>query len=103
MDYITRQPIPSITNAINSNYIFRGGCEIKQEDTPKNVEKRILEYRKKLALTQEQAAESASVSHQFFLLIEIGKKNMQAENIVKVANALRVSTDYLLTGKRSNQ
>jgi len=61
---------------------------MKQKDTPKNVGKRILEYRKKLALTQEQAAESAGVSHQFFSLIEIGKKNMQAENIVKVANAL---------------
>jgi len=52
---------------------------MKQKDTPKNVGKRILEYRKKLALTQEQAGESAGVSHQFFSLIEIGKKSMQAE------------------------
>jgi len=77
---------------------------MKQEDTiiVKDVGKRILECRKRLGLTQEQAAELAGVSHQFFSVSEIGKKNMRAENIVKVANAFGVSTDYLLTGKRSN-
>lgn len=57
---------------------------------------RIAARRKQLRLTQEQAAEKADVSHQFFACVERGIKNMRAENIVKVARALEVSTDYLL-------
>ena len=59
---------------------------------------RIAARRKQLKLTQEQAAEKADVSHQFFACVERGIKNMRAENIVKVAQALGVSTDYILLG-----
>lgn len=59
---------------------------------------RIAERRRQLNLTQEQAAEKANVSHQFFACVERGVKNMRAENIVKVSKALDVSTDYLLLG-----
>ena|GEM_PF-5069467 len=44
-------------------------------------------------------------SYHFYYILLNGiflKKNMRAENIVKVANAFGVSTDYLLTGKPSN-
>lgn len=54
--------------------------------------------RKQLGYTQEQAAEKSNLSHQFFSTVETGKKNLRAESIVKVANALNVSTDYLLLG-----
>ena len=76
---------------------------MEQKDIAVEIGKRILEQRKKLGLTQEQAAELSGLSHQFFSMSEIGKKNMRAENIVKVANAFNVSTDYLLTGKRSGE
>lgn len=59
---------------------------------------RIAQRRKQLNMTQEQAAEKANVSHQFFACVERGVKNMRAENIVKVSKALNVSTDYLLLG-----
>lgn len=59
---------------------------------------RIAERRKQLKLTQEQAAEMANVSHQFFACVERGAKNMRAENIVKVSKALDISTDYILLG-----
>ncbi len=59
---------------------------------------RIAARRKQLNLTQEQAAEKADVSHQFFACVERGIKNMRAENIVKVSQALGVSTDYILLG-----
>lgn len=59
---------------------------------------RIAARRKQLKLTQEQAAEKADVSHQFFACVERGIKNMRAENIVKVSQALEVSTDYILLG-----
>jgi len=76
---------------------------MEQKDTATEVGKRILVLRKKLGFTQEQAAELSGLSHQFFAATEIGKKNMRAENIVKVANAFNVSTDYLLTGKKNNE
>lgn len=60
---------------------------------------RILCRRKQLRLTQEQLAEKAGVSHQFFSCVELGKKNMRAENIVRLSRAMEVSTDYILTGK----
>lgn len=60
---------------------------------------RIATRRKQLGYTQEQVAELAGLSHQFFSSVEAGKKNMRAENVVKLCRALNVSTDYILTGK----
>lgn len=54
--------------------------------------------RKQLGFTQEQAAEKSGLSHQFFSTVETGRKNLRAESIIKVAEALEVSTDYLLLG-----
>ncbi|MBS4986432.1 MAG: helix-turn-helix transcriptional regulator [Hungatella hathewayi] len=76
---------------------------MEQESQKRNqfsveVGARIAARRKQLNLTQEQAAEKADVSHQFFACVERGIKNMRAENIVKVSRALEVSTDYILLG-----
>ena len=60
--------------------------------------KRIMERRKKLGLTQEQLAERSEVTTQFVSYAESGKRAMRAENLMKIASALGVSTDYLLTG-----
>ena len=60
--------------------------------------KRIMERRKKLGLTQEQLAEKSEVTTQFVSYAESGKRGMRAENLMKIAAALEVSTDYLLTG-----
>ena len=46
---------------------------------------RIVERRKQLGYTQEELAES-------------GKRAMRPENLLKLAKALNVSADYLLTG-----
>ena len=59
---------------------------------------RIAARRKQLGLTQAQTAEKAGLTQQFFASVEIGLKNMRAESIVKVSNALNVSTDYILKG-----
>ena len=63
-----------------------------------NVSNRITECRKKLGLTQEALAEKADVTTQFLSYAESGKRAMRPENLLKIANALGVSTDYLLTG-----
>lgn len=59
---------------------------------------RIAARRKQLGLTQEKASEEADLSYQFFACVERGLKSMRAKNIIKVAKALDISTDYLLTG-----
>ena len=59
---------------------------------------RIMQRRKKLGLTQEALAELSELTTQFVSYAESGKRGMRPENLMKVAAALGVSTDYLLTG-----
>ena len=64
----------------------------------KDVGERIMLRRKKLQLTQEELAEQASLTTQFVSYAESGKRGMRPENLMKIASALGVSTDYILTG-----
>ena len=64
----------------------------------KEMGQRMIERRKKLGLTQEALAEKADLTAQFVSYAEAGKRAMQPENLLKVAAALEVSADYLLTG-----
>lgn len=65
----------------------------------KEIGQRILERRKKLGMTQEALAEKGDVTAQFVSYAEAGKRAMRPENLLKIANALEVSADYLLTGE----
>lgn len=60
---------------------------------------RISSRRKQLGMTQEMLAERADLSPQFVSYAESGKRAMRPENLLKIAAALGVSTDYLLTGE----
>ena len=64
----------------------------------KEMGQRIMERRKKLGLTQEALAELSELTTQFVSYAEAGKRGRRPENLMKVAAALGVSTDYLLTG-----
>ena len=64
-----------------------------------DVGDRIATRRKDLGLTQEALAEMSEVTTQFISYAESGKRAMRPENLLKVANALEVSVDYLLTGQ----
>ena len=63
------------------------------------IGRRIMERRKKLGLTQEALAEKAEVTAQFVSYAEAGTRAMRPENLMKMASALEVSADYLLTGE----
>lgn len=65
----------------------------------KEMGQRIMERRKKLGLTQEALAEMGDVTAQFVSYAEAGKRAMRPENLLKIASALEVSADYLLTGE----
>ena len=62
------------------------------------IGKRITERRKKLGMTQEMLAERGDLTPQFVSYAESGKRAMRPENVIKLANTLEVSADYLLTG-----
>ncbi len=67
------------------------------------IGQRIFDRRKQLMLTQEQLAEQAGLTPQTVSTAELGKKAMRPENIIKMCDALEVSTDYLLRGKISSE
>lgn len=62
------------------------------------IGKRITERRKQLGMTQEMLAEKGDLTPQFVSYAESGKRAMRPENVIKLAKALEVSADYLLTG-----
>ena len=61
--------------------------------------RRIRTLRKKRKLTQEKLAEMADLSKQTISRAEKGQRELGAHNVGRVAKALEVSADYLLTGE----
>ena len=59
---------------------------------------RVTNLRKQMSWTQEELAEQADLTPQFVSYCESGKRAMRPENLLKLAKALNVSADYLLTG-----
>ncbi|MBE6602817.1 MAG: helix-turn-helix transcriptional regulator [Ruminococcaceae bacterium] len=68
----------------------------------KQVGARINACRKELHLTQEALAERMEVSVQMISNVELGKKAIRPENLVKLCNVLNVSADYILRGNRAD-
>ena len=58
--------------------------------------KRIREERLKLHLTQEKLAEDIGVSNTYIGLIERGERSLSLDTLVRLANRLGITIDYLL-------
>ena len=69
----------------------------------KEIGSRINARRRELELTQELLAERMEVSVQMISNLELGKKAIRPENLIKVCDALNVSADYVLRGVRSER
>ena len=67
------------------------------------ISKRIYNRRKQLNLTQEKLAELADITAQAVSYAENGSRRLGSEPLLKIAQALNVSVDYLLTGNISDQ
>lgn len=63
-----------------------------------DMARRICERRKQLRLTQEELAEMSDMTTQAVSYAESGKRAMRPDSLRKLAAALCVSADYLLTG-----
>ena len=68
----------------------------------KEIGGRINVRRRELGLTQEMLAERMEVSIQMISNLELGKKAVRPENLVKLCNVLNISADYILRGSRAD-
>lgn len=71
---------------------------MKETDILKQMGERIYHRRKLLKLTQEEMAEKMGVSTQMISNLELGKKAIRPENLIKLCEVLNISADYILTG-----
>ena len=63
------------------------------------VGERIREIREKRGMTQENLAEAAGLSKSFLSEVENDKSNISSQILLRIANELGASMDYLLDGK----
>ena len=63
---------------------------------------KLQELRKSRSMTQEELAEKLGVSTQMISNLELGKKAIRPENLVKLCNVLNVSADHILRGNRAD-
>lgn len=69
----------------------------------KEIGSRINVRRRELGVTQEVLAERMEVSVQMISNLELGKKAIRPENLIKLCDALNISADYVLRGIRSER
>jgi len=60
---------------------------------------RIREIREKRKMTQDQLAQAADLSKGFLSDVENNKANISSQLLLRIANVLGASVDYLLQGK----
>jgi transcriptional regulator with XRE-family HTH domain len=62
---------------------------------------RIREFRKDLGWTLDRLAEKTNLSKGFLSDVEGNKRNASTENVLKIANAMGASLDYLLRAEQA--
>lgn len=60
---------------------------------------RIREIREKLNMKQDQLATASDISKGFLSDVENNKRNISSQALLRIANCLGASVDYLLTGE----
>lgn len=60
---------------------------------------RIREIREKRKMTQDQLAEAAEISKGFLSDVENNKRNISSQGLLRIANSLGASVEYLLRGE----
>ena len=78
------------------------GCDLMGDaELLRQMGQRVCQRRQELRLTQEQVAERMDVSLQMISNLELGRKAIRPENLLKLSEVLDISVDYILSGRRS--
>lgn len=64
---------------------------------------RIKEIREELGWTQEKLADESKISKGFLSDVENNKRDISSTNVLKIANAMGASLEYLLRGEESSK
>ena len=64
---------------------------------------RIREIREARGMTQDGLADSAKISKSFLSEVENNRRNISSGNLLRIANVLGASVDYLLRGETKEQ
>lgn len=72
---------------------------VKKSELSAEMGHRVQTRRKELGISQDKLAEKAGLSSQYVACVEAGIKGLGCDSTIKLAQALRVSTDYILLGK----
>jgi transcriptional regulator with XRE-family HTH domain len=75
-------------------------AHVKERRMP-TVGDRIKELRKELGWTLDQLALKTKLSKGFLSDIESNKRNCSTDNVLKIANAMGASLDYILRGEQA--
>lgn len=67
----------------------------------KKLGDRIKEIRESLGWTQDKLSQETRISKSFLSEIENNKANISGENLLKIANVLNASLDYLMKGEQA--
>lgn len=67
------------------------------------IGERIKEVRERLGWTQERLAEEARLSKGFLSDVENNKRDISSTNVLKIANAMGASLEYLMRGEPAGQ
>jgi transcriptional regulator with XRE-family HTH domain len=65
------------------------------------IGKRIRKVRSEMNMTMNDFAEFIDISSSFLSDVELGKRGISADNIVKICSKCNISCDYLLMGVQS--
>jgi len=79
--------------------MLTAGGGIMGDDFLNEMGQRIHSKRKSLRFSQEELAEKAEISKQTVSRAENGQRELGARNVMRIARALELSADYLLTGE----
>lgn len=90
---IINQPENRIAKSQRLNYKCKLGNKLMA-----TTGERIKQIREKKCLTQDQLAEAAGISKGFLSDVENNNKNISSQSLLRIANALGASVDYLLQG-----
>lgn len=69
--------------------------------TMKHIGDKIKKCRKEYGLTQEQLAEIIDIAPNYLSQIENGKRGINITNLIKIANSLNITFDYLLSDENA--